>query len=122
MQFFFYALAGGAATLMHYAVLVALVEMVSFAAAPAAVIGALCGAIVGFMLNHKLTFANSRASSRRALARFMATAAAGAAASGVMVWVCVHLLNWHYLVAQAVATVLLLAVTYQINRRWSFVE
>ena len=107
---------------MHYFVLLALVEMASFAAAPAAMIGALCGAIVGFMLNHKLTFANSKTNARRALARFMAIAVAGAGASGAMVWVCVQLLNWHYLVAQTVATVLLLVVTYQINRRWSFVE
>lgn len=121
MQFFLYALAGGAATLIHYVVLLALVETASFAAAPAAVIGALCGAIVGFMLNHKVTFANTKVNARRAVGRFMATAAAGTAASGAIVWFCVHLLNWHYLVAQAVATVLLLVVTYQINRRWSFV-
>lgn len=122
MQFFVYALAGGAATLVHYTVLVVLVEWALFAAAPAAVIGALCGAVVGFMLNHKLTFANSNAQAHRALVRFMLTAAAGAAASGAMVWACVHWLNWHYLVAQAVATVVLLLLTYQINRRWSFVK
>lgn len=122
MQFFLYVLAGGAATLMHYSVLVALVETASFDAAPAAVVGALCGALVGFVLNHKLTFAANSARARRAFVRFMATAAAGAIASGAVVWLCVHLLNWYYLVAQIVATMLLLVITYQINRRWSFVE
>lgn len=122
MQFFLYALAGGAATFVHYVALIALVELASLAAAPAAVIGALIGALVSFTLNFKLTFSNSGAQAQRAMFRFMLTATAGAALSGALVWVSVHWLNWHYLLAQAAATVLLLLLTYQINRRWSFAK
>ena len=121
MKFVLYALVGCAATLVHYAVLIALVELASVGAALAAFIGALIGACTGFMLNYKLTFSNTQVPVQHALTRFMVTAAAGAVASSAIVWACVHLIGWHYLLAQATATVLLLLITYQINRRWSFV-
>lgn len=122
MQFVLYVLAGGAATLVHYVVLIALVEMASFAATPAAIIGALCGALTGFMINHRLTFSGSKARLQRAMFRFMLTAAASAALNGTLVWMSIHWLDWHYLLAQMVATVLLLLLTYPINRCWSFAE
>lgn len=122
MQLFLYALAGGAATFAHYAVLVTLVELAFVAAAPAAVIGALIGAVVSFTLNFKLTFSNSGAPAQRAMFRFALTAAISAALNGAIVWASVHWLGWHYLVAQVAATVFLLLLTYQINRRWSFAQ
>ena len=93
MQFVLYVLAGGAATLVHYVVLIALVEMASFAATPAAIIGALCGALTGFMINHRLTFSSSKARLQRAMFRFMLTAAASAALNGTLVWMSVHWLD-----------------------------
>lgn len=122
MQFFLYALVGGAATVAHYAILVALVELAFVAAVPAAVIGALVGAVISFALNFSLTFSNSGVSVQRAVFRFMVTAIISSALNGAMVWVAVHWLSWHYLVAQVAATILLLFSTYQINRRWSFVK
>ena len=50
----------------------------------------------------------------------MLIAAAGAALNGAMVWVGVHWLGWHYLAAQALASVLVLGVTYRLNRSWTF--
>lgn len=117
-----YALVGSAATLVHYTMLVVLVEKTSLAAAPATFIGALGGAVVGFILNYHVTFSKNSAHGQTALVRFLVTAAGGAAVSAALVWTCVQLFNWHYLVAQALATVLLLVLTYQINRRWSFVR
>lgn len=120
MQFLIYALVGGAATLVHYIVLVALVESNLLAAAPAAFIGALGGALVGFILNYKITFAAGNGVVHQALMRFLVTATFGAGASAALVWVCVQFFSWHYLAAQILATVLLLVLTYQVNRRWSF--
>lgn len=102
--------------------LVVLVETTSLAAAPATFIGAISGAVVSFMLNHKVTFSRNNAHTQTALMRFLVTAAGGAAVSAALVWMCVQLFSWHYLVAQTLATVLLLLLTYQINRRWSFVR
>lgn len=121
-QFLIYALFGAAATLVHYTVLVSLVEMALLSPPPAAFVGALCGALVGFILNYKITFAASNPLVEMALMRFLLTAAVGAFVSAALVWVCVELFQWHYLVAQILATVLLLVLTYQVNRRWSFVR
>lgn len=122
LQFFLYVLVGCAATLVHYTMLVVLVETTSLAAAPATFIGAISGAVVSFMLNHNVTFSRNNAHTQTALMRFLVTAAGGAAVSAALVWMCVQLFSWHYLVAQTLATVLLLLLTYQINRRWSFVR
>ena len=37
-----------------------------------------------------------------------------------LVWGGVHLLNWHYLAAQLVATLLVLGLTFRLNRSWTF--
>ena len=120
MVFLRYLLAGGMATAVHYAVLLALVEWAGVAAAPAAVVGALCGAVAAYAINRSITFTASTASHQQALPPFMLIAAAGATLNGVMVWAGVHWLGWHYLAAQALASVLVLGMTYRLNRSWTF--
>ena len=120
MVFLRYFLAGGMATAVHYAVLLALVELAGMPPAPSAVIGALCGAVAAYAINRSITFTASTASHQQALPRFMLIAAAGAALNGVLVWGGVQWLAWHYLVAQALATVLVLGLTYRLNRSWTF--
>ncbi len=120
MQFFWYIVAGGTATAVHYAVLIALVEWVGFAAAPSAALGALCGAGVSYWLNRRVTFASTNAGHAQAVPRFMAIALLGALLNGALVWLGVQHLGWHYLLAQALATVLVLGVTFRLNRLWTF--
>ena len=108
------------ATAVHYAVLLALVELAGMPPAPSAVMGALCGAVAAYAINRSITFTSSTASHQQALPRFMLIAAAGAALNGALVWVGNHWLGWHYLVAQALATVLVLGLTYRLNRSWTF--
>ena len=108
------------ATAVHYAVLLALVELAGAPAAPSAVVGALCGAAASYAINRAITFTSSTATHQQALPRFMLIAAAGAAINGALVWLGVHWLDWHYLVAQALATVLVLGITFRLNRSWTF--
>ena len=108
------------ATVVHYVVLLVLVELAGLPAAPAAVMGALCGAVSAYMINRSITFTSSAASHQQALPRFMLVAAAGAALNGALVWGGVQWLHWHYLAAQALATVLVLGLTYRLNRSWTF--
>lgn len=115
-----YAAAGAVATAAHYALLVALVEGAVLAPAAAAVAGAALGAAVAYVLNRRLAFAGTTAPHAQALPRFVLTAALGAACSGACVWAGTTLAGVHYLVAQAVATVLAMLLTYGVNRRWSF--
>ena len=122
MQFFWYIVAGGIATAAHYAVLIALVELFGASAAPSAAIGALCGAAVSDLLNRRMTFAGSSAGHTQALPRFMAIALLGALLNGVLVWLGVQQLGWHYFLAQVLATVLVLGLTFRLNRLWTFAQ
>jgi putative flippase GtrA len=122
MQFFSYIVAGGIATAVHYAVLIALVELLGLSAAPSAALGALCGAAVSYLLNRYMTFAGSNARHLQALPRFMAIALLGASLNGVLVWLGVQQFGWHYLAAQALATVLVLGLTFRLNRLWTFAQ
>ena len=122
MLFFWYTVAGGIATAAHYAVLLALVEWFGFSAAPSAFVGALCGAVVAYLVNRYLTFPGSTARHGQALTRFMAIALLGAVLNGALVWLGVQHWGWHYLVAQALATVLVLGLTFQLNRSWTFAQ
>lgn len=120
MIFFWYTLAGGMATAVHYAVLLIFVEVFAFSAAPSAAGGALCGAAVAYLINRHITFPGTSMRHQQAVPRFLVVAVAGAAINGGLVWAGVHLLAWHYLAAQAVATILVLGLTYRLNRSWTF--
>ena len=119
MAFVRYTLAGGVATSTHYGVLVGLVEGFGLSPPPSAALGALCGALVAYVANRRFTF-SSDASHRRALPRFLAIALLGGALNGFLVWVGTRGLAWHYLAAQVVATVLVLGLTFCLNRSWTF--
>ena len=122
MQFFWYIVAGGISTAVHYAVLVALVELSGVSAALSAAVGALCGAGVSYLLNRRMTFAGSNAGHVQALPRFMAIALLGAVMNGALVWLGVQQFGWHYLLAQMAATVLVLGLTFRLNRLWTFAQ
>ena len=121
MQFLWYIVAGGFATAVHYAVLIALVELHDFSAAPSAALGTLCGAGVAYLLNRCITFAGSGARHVQALPRFLAIALLGALLNGLLVWLGQQL-GWHYLLAQALATVLVMGLTFRLNRLWTFAQ
>jgi putative flippase GtrA len=117
-RFLRYASVGALATAVHYSVLVALVESGWLAPRFAAAIGAWVGAQVAFIGNAWFTFGGAEISVRSWF-RFQVTALVGAAISFAIVAAGVRL-GLHYLLAQAMATLLTLFVTYEINRRWSF--
>lgn len=120
MAFARYTLAGGVATAAHYAVLLVLVEALGLPPAFAAAIGALCGAAVAYLANRRFTFTESKVGHARALPRFLLVAVVGAGLNGLIVWFGNSVLGWHYLFAQALATLLVLFLTYRLNRHWTF--
>ena len=120
MQFFWFIVAGSVATAVHYVVLVALVELLAFSAAPSAAVGTLCGAAVSYLLNRLMAFSESSAGHTQALLRFVAIALLGAFLNGGLVWLGLHTLGWHYLLAQLLATLLVMGLTFQLHRIWTF--
>lgn len=119
MAFGRYLAVGLVATGVHYLVLYLLVEKFGRAPPLAAAAGALCGALAGYAGNWRFTFARS-AGHGQALPRFLAVAAWGALANGLLVWAGTRHMGLHYLLAQVVATVLVVLMTFRINRAWTF--
>jgi putative flippase GtrA len=119
-RFLQYAAVGAVATVAHYAILVSLVEGGWLAPQRAAAFGAWVGAQVAFAGNAAFTFRGSGATFGTWM-RFQLTALLGAVLSFGLVAAGVHL-GVHYLLAQVAATLVALAVTFEINRHWSFVS
>lgn len=113
-----YTAVGGMATLAHYLLLWISVERWQWPPPLAAGVGAALGAQIGFVGNRWFTFEH-RGGWLGAWWRFQLTALLGGLISvgGVALGV---RLGLHYLLAQVAATLLALALTYAINRRWAF--
>ena len=113
-----YALIGAVATAGHYLLLGACVEWWRWPAWLGSGAGAVLGAQLAFLGNRHFTFAH-HGPAAPAWWRFQATAAAGALLGMACVAIGVAA-GLHYLLAQAIATLGVWALTYVINQRWSF--
>ena len=117
-SFFRYGLVGGFATAAHYLVLILCVEAMQWPAYLGSGIGAVVGAQVAFFGNRSFTFAHDGAL-RPAWLKFQGTALLGALVGMAIVAAGVNA-GWHYLVAQIVATLTSLVLTFTVNRAWTF--
>jgi putative flippase GtrA len=118
-QFLRYAGAGVAGTALHYAVLVALVQLAALGAVVASTIGAIAGALVNYLLNHQFTFASDKAHGH-ALPRFALVAGAGIALNAIVLAAMLAFVTAQYLVAQVAATGAVLVAGFLANRTWTF--
>ncbi|MBT9501038.1 MAG: GtrA family protein [Burkholderiaceae bacterium] len=117
-QFLRFGLVGAFGTLCHYALLYALVSVFDFAPGLSAGAGAALGAAVNYTLNRRFTFASKR-SHREAIPRFLILAATGVLLNGVIVGQ-LSLMGTHYMIAQFVATILILVINFSASRIWVF--
>lgn len=113
-----YAVVGLAATAVHWALLMAFVELAGCPAWQASGLGAMAGAQVAYAGNRALTFRH-RGRWWVSWPRFQLTAGGGALLSMTVVTLA-QAAGLHYLAGQFVATVLAMFGTYAVNRRWSF--
>ena len=117
-RFFRYGSVGAVATAVHYLVLVLGVELAGWPAYLGAGAGAVVGAQLAYAGNRWFTFGH-RGAMRASWPRFQATALLGALLGMAIVGAGVRL-GLHYLVAQVVATLASLLLTFAINRHWTF--
>ena len=113
-----YAAVGGVATFVHYLLLVLCVEFKEWPAWLASGLGGVAGAQVAYYGNRRFTFAHQGALGA-SWSRFQATALLGAVTGMGVVALAVGV-GLHYLLAQILATLLMLLLTFGINRRWTF--
>lgn len=113
-----YGSVGAVATAAHYLTLVLCVELAGWPAYLASGFGAVVGAQLAYAGNRWFTFGH-RGAMRASWPRFMLTALLGALLGMAIVGLGVRL-SIHYLIAQAVATLASLVLTFAINRAWTF--
>jgi putative flippase GtrA len=113
-----YATVGAVATALHYLILFACVEFAHWYAWLASGYGAAVGAQVAYLGNRWFTFAH-RGNLPVSWLRFQLLALAGAVLGMAIVALAVHL-GMYYLLAQMLATVLVMGFTFSLNRVWTF--
>jgi len=110
---------GVVATLCHYVVLVALVEISLLAVVPASAVGAFVGAVVGYRLNYRLAF-NSNAPHRETAPRYLIVAAIALGMNTVLMAILHGKFGLPYLIAQIITTGIVFILTFTANRMWTF--
>lgn len=118
-QFIRFAMVGAVGTVLHFAVLHALVAWAGWPAWLASTLGALCGATVNYTLARLWVF-DTQAPHRQAIPRFAAVLAVGMALNAALMAGLADLLQVHHLLAQCVATGCVLAWNYMGHRTWTF--
>jgi putative flippase GtrA len=118
-QFIRYAGVGAIGTAVQYLTLIGLVHAAGANAVAASTAGFVLGALVNYALNHQFTFASERAH-RVALPRFFAVAGVGLLLNALVMAGMLAVPPLHYLVAQVVATGVVLMTGFLLNRRWTF--
>ncbi len=119
LQFLVFALVGGAATAVHYTVLLLLVNSAGQAPVPASSLGAACGALVSYMLNYHVTFGTTSTHSR-ALPRFLVMVGIGFGLNALFMLTLVDLCEIHYIISQVATTILVLISNYAMSAHWVF--
>jgi putative flippase GtrA len=118
-QFVTFVGAGAVATIAHYVVLIALVEIFLANAITASTTGYAAGAIVNYALNYRFTFRSTKPH-YVVVVRFITIAAIGMALNSLVVSILINEFAFHYFVAQLVATGVVLLWNFVGNRFWAF--
>jgi putative flippase GtrA len=119
-RFLVFGVVGASGTVLHYLVLIALVHQYAMHALWASSLGALVGAATNYLLNYSVTF-RSRAPHCFALPRFFAIAGIGFVLNGLTMGILLRF-GVHFLVAQFLATLLVLVSGFVGSQYWAFRE
>lgn len=112
---------GLVAALVHYGLLVSLVEGYRLDPVRAALAGYVAGGIVSYLLNRRLTYASERPH-REATWRFAIVAAIGFGLTWLFMALLVRGLEMPYFPAQLLTTGIVLFWSFLVHRFWTFRE
>jgi putative flippase GtrA len=110
---------GLVAAIIHYGVLIGLVEGAGSDPLPATLMGYVAGGVVSYLLNRRLTYASSRPH-REAGWRFAVVAGGGFVLTGLFMFAFTRWLAAPYLPAQIVTTGLVLFWSFLAHKLWTF--
>ena len=118
-QFAKFMAVGAVGTVVHYTILILLVEKLSVSAVLGSSVGAIAGAFVNYFLNYYFTFRSSRRHAK-AIVQFYIVAGSGFLLNALSMWIMVNVLDIYYLLAQLVTTGIVLLLNFWLNRTWTF--
>jgi putative flippase GtrA len=110
---------GMAAAIVHYGLLVALVEGAAFEPVPATLAGYVAGGLVSYALNRKHTYASSRPH-REATWRFALVAFVGFLLTWLFMQIFTGWLGAPYIPAQLVTTGIVMLWSFLAHKAWTF--
>jgi putative flippase GtrA len=114
-----YVGSGGIATASHYGVTIASVELLGIAPILATMLGFAVGAVIKYWLNYSVAV-RSRARHGRAVTRYVIALLALLALNTLVFALLQKGTGLHYILAQALTTILLIPPGYMIHRQWVF--
>jgi putative flippase GtrA len=112
---------GVVAAIVHYGLLIGLVEGGGYTPVPATLAGYVAGGVVSYLLNRRLTYASDRAH-REAVWRFALVALVGFLLTWVVMQALTAWLHAPYLPAQLVTTGIVLVWSFVAHKLWTFGE
>ena len=118
-QFLTFSGVGLVAAVAHYGVLITLVEGFGILPVIATLWGFIAGAGVSYVLNRRYTFRSDRPH-RAAAPRFLAVSVGGFLLNGAVMWLLNEYWGVPYLLAQVVATAVVLFWNFSVNLLWTF--
>lgn len=110
---------GASATALQYVLLIVFVEWLSMKPIIASALSYGLSTLFNYRLNYSFTF-QSNVRHQTAFARFITVAAIGLALNTLLFGLVHEVIGWHYLLAQVVATGLVLVWNFLANNYWSF--
>jgi len=118
-QFVIFSMMGAIGTAGHYLTLILLVELLRIDPSLATTAGFIVGALINYILNYHITFKSDK-SHREALIKFLLIAAIGAVINTFIMYLGSNFLQYHYLLVQIIATLIVLLWNFTINKIWVF--
>ena len=114
-----FAAFGMVATLLHFSILIALVDMADYPPPTATVFGFLAGAVCAYMLNQKYTFKRDRWHFHTA-SKFLFVATLTGSVNFLFLKIGTDCLALNYILVQSFLTFILFVVNFLVNRKWTF--
>ncbi len=118
-QFLYFTGFGAVGTFVQYVVLIGFAQITDVSPVITSATGFVLGAFVNYILNYRYTFRSTK-DHREAMIKFMAVALVGLVLNTLIMAVTTEFFTMHYLLAQVIATGLVLIWNFAGNLLWTF--
>lgn len=122
LKLFLYGIIGLVGTLIHFSVLVLLVELFHLEPVLSSSIGFIVTVIVSFYLNRRFTFRTKSNQTTVTFIKYTVVSCSGFILNSVIMYGAVHILSLHYSIAQAIVVAVLPISNFLLNNYWTFKE